>query len=113
MATLENFSSESQLGTTASNLFSTNGSETKFIGNLTLTNTSTSKAEVTLWRISTSTTATTGSGGNWVFRESIPAGKTIKVLKLVGHVLGPSMAIQGLADTDAVVNYDASGTTET
>lgn len=111
--TLTNFSSESSLGTTASNLFSTNSSEKKFIGNLTLTNTSANNVQVTLWRISTASTATAGSGGNWIYRETIPAGKTTKVAKLIGHTLGNSMTIKGLADTDAVINYDASGTTET
>lgn len=110
---LNNFLSETQLGTSAASLVGTNSSETKFIGNITLTNTSTSNVEVTLWRINTATTETTGSGGNWIFKETIPSQKTVKVNKLVGHVLGNSQKISGLAATDAVINVDISGTTET
>ena len=114
MATsLTNFASEGQLSASPSNMFSTNTSEKKFIGNLTLTNTSASNVEVYLWRIATTTTATTGSGGNWIERITIPAGRTVRSSKLVGHVLGSSMRIQGQADTASVINYDASGTTET
>jgi hypothetical protein len=110
---LNSFTSETQLGVSASTLVNTNSSETKFIGNLTLTNTSTSNVEVTLWRINSATTETTGSGGNWIFKETVPAGKTVKVNKLVGHVLGNSQKISGLAATAAVINVDISGTTET
>lgn len=114
MATnLANFASEGQLGASAGNMFSTNTSEKKFIGNLTLTNTSTDNVEVHLWRIATATTATTGSGGNWIERITIPAGRTVKPSKLIGHVLGTSMRVQGQAGTAGVINYDASGTTET
>lgn len=111
--TLNSFAIETQLGTSAASLVATNSSETKFIGNITLTNTSTSNVEVTLWRINTATTETTGSGGNWIFKETIPAQKTVKVNKLIGHVIGNSQKISGLAATSAVINVDISGTTET
>ena len=111
--TLENFKSETQLTAAETTLVNTNSSEKRFIGQFTLTNTSTSNVEVTLWRILTATTGTTGSGGNWIWKETIPANKTVKVNNLVGHVLGASMKISGLADTTSVINVDISGTTET
>ena len=111
-ATLANFTSETQLGVTDSQLVSTSTSETKFIGKATVTNTSTSNVEVTIWRILTATTATEGSGGNWLIRETIPAGRTVPLTKLMQHVLGPTMAIKAKADTASVVNIDISGTTE-
>jgi len=38
---------------------------------------------------------------------------TMTVDKLQGHILNPSQAIKGLADTGAVINVDVSGTTQT
>lgn len=111
--TLNNFVSETQLTASEATLVSTNSSEKKFIGKFTLTNTSSSNVEVTLWRLATTTTGTTGSGGNWIFKETIPAGKAVTVDKLQGHVLGNSMKISGLAGTASVINIDISGTTET
>jgi len=111
--TLENFKSETQLTASETTLVNTNSSEKKFVGQFTLTNTSASNVEVTLWRILTETTGTTGSGGNWIWKETIPARKTVKVNTLVGHVLGNSMKISGLAATASVINVDISGTTET
>jgi hypothetical protein len=113
MTTLNSFVSETQLTGSESTLVSTNTTEKKFIGKMTLTNTSTSNVEVTLWRIASTTTGTTGSGGNWIFKETIPAGKVVTVDKLQGHVLGVSMKISGLAGTASVINVDVSGTTET
>jgi len=114
MATsLDNFTKEAQLGAGESALVSTTSTEKKFIGMMTLTNTSDVNVEITLWRISTTTAGTTGSGGNWVINETIPAKRTVKVSKLIGQVLGSSMKISGLAGTGAVVNVDISGTTET
>lgn len=111
--TIQRFTSETQLTASANNLVTTNTSERKFIGKCTLTNTSDSNVEVTLWAIATATSPTTGSGGNWIFRETIPAGKCVTVDKLQGHVLNPSQAIKGLAGTTLVVNVDISGTNQT
>ena len=114
MATiLSDFTSETQLSTTEVTLVSTNSSEKKFIGMATVTNTSTSNVEVTLWRLDDTTTGTTGSGGNWLWKKTIPANKTEIVDKLLGHVLGNSQKISGLAGTASVVNIDISGKTET
>lgn len=111
--TLNNFTSETQLTTSEASLLSTTSSEKKFIGMVTVTNTSTSNVEITLWRIDSTTTGTTGSGGNWLYKKTIPANSTERVDKLMGHVLGNSMKISGLADTADVINVDISGTTET
>ena len=113
MATLDNFKRETQLTASAGNVVTTNSSEKKFIVKATATNTSTSNVEITVWRILTATTATSGSGGNWIIRETIPAGKTIILRELMQHVLGNNMAIKALAGTASVVNIDISGTTET
>lgn len=111
--TLENFKSETQLSTAEVSLVSTTGTEKKFIGNLTLTNTSTDNVEVTLWRLAVSATGTEGAGANWFYNETIPANKTVRVAVAVGHVLGGSMKLSGKASTASVVNVDISGTTET
>jgi len=111
--TLNNFISEAQLTTSEVTLISTGASEKKFIGMATVTNTSASNVEVTLWRILTATTGTTGSGGNWTWRKTIPAGVTVIIDKIMGQVLGGSMKISGLADVESVINIDVSGTTET
>jgi len=110
---LSDFTSETQLAVTETTLVSTNSSEKKFIGMATVTNTSTSNIEVTLWRLDDTTTGTTGSGGNWLWKKTIPANKTEIVDKLLGHVLGNSQKISGLAGTASVVNIDISGKTET
>lgn len=110
---LSNHKSETQLTASEATLVSTNTSEKKFIGKFTLTNTSDSNVQVTLWRVASTTTGTTGSGGNWIYRETIPAGKVVTVDKLQGHTLGNSMKISGLAGTASVINVDVSGTTET
>ena len=111
--TLDNFTSETQIAATATVLVSTTSSEKKFIGNATLTNTSSSNVEVTLWRILSATTATDGSGGDWLWKETIPANKTVRINKLIGHVLGGVMKIEAIAGTASVINADLSGTTET
>jgi hypothetical protein len=79
----------------------------------TLTNTSASNVEVTLWRLATATTGTAGSGGNWIYKKTIPANATERIDKIMGHVLGNSMKISALAATAGAVNVDISGTTET
>ena len=111
--TLSNFTSETQLTASEVSMLSTTSSEKKFIGMATVTNTSSSNVEVTLWRLATTTTGTTGSGGNWIYRKTIPANATERIDKIMGHVLGNSMKISALASTASVINIDISGTTET
>lgn len=111
--TLNNFTSETQLTTSETTLVSTTSSEAKFIGMVTVTNTSVNNVEVTFWRMLTATTGTAISGGNFLYKKTIPANKTERIDKLMGHVLGNSMKISALADTASVINVDISGTTET
>ena len=111
--TLNNFTSETQLTTGETTQVFTSGTEKKFIGMATLTNTSADNVEVTLWRVLSTTTGTTGVGGNWIFKKTIAAGSTQRIDKIMGHVLGFSMKISGLASVGAGINIDISGTTET
>ena len=113
--TLNNFTSETQLTAVEAIMISTSvtTTEKKFIGMATVTNTSASSVEVTIWRLDVATVGTTGSGGNWLLKKTIPANSTERIDKIMGHALGPSMKISALASTASVVNFDASGTTET
>lgn len=111
--TLNSFKTTTQLTAAEVTMFSTGATEKKFIGNVTVTNTSTSNQQVTIWHVGSSTTGTTGSGGNWIFRKTIAAGEAYKVQILSGKVLDNSEKISALAETASVVNFDASGTTET
>jgi hypothetical protein len=116
--TLSNFTNETQLTTAEVSMVSTQNGvsaspEKKFIGMATVTNTSASNVEVTVWRTSTGTVGTTGISGNWLWSKVIPANTTMIVDKIIGHVLGVGMKISMLADTASVVNVDISGTTET
>lgn len=111
--TLNNFTSGTQLTTAETTLTFSTSSSKQFIGMATVTNTSTSNVEVTIWRVLTANTGTPGSGGDWIWRKTIAAGATERIDKIMGHVLGNSMKLSGLADTASVINVDISGTTET
>jgi len=111
--TLDSFSEEKFLAATPTNVFSTTGSQKKYIGKFTLTNTGTTAEEVILWRLNDTTTPTTTSpGGNWLKKLTVPAGATLEVLQLAGHVLDRSMKIAAQTDTASTVSSDVSGTTE-
>ena len=110
---INNFTSEKQLTTAALAMVSSGASDVRFIGKATVTNTSILNVEVTVWRLLTATTPTTGSGANWIWKETIPAGKTVRIDKIEGHVLGRSMSIFALAATTLVINFDCSGMIET
>ena len=110
--TLKSLVIETQLTTSAANLIESGASEKIFIGKLTFTNTSASDVEVTVWRLNSTTTATTGSGGNWLVKRTIPAGKVWICDKVSGHILGNSQVIKASAGTASVINADASGTSE-
>lgn len=111
--TLSAFAFETQLSASVTTIVSTNTSQKAFIGNVTLTNTSDADVIVTVWRLLSATTPTTGVGGNWLQRVSVPAGRPVKLTKIIGHTLNPSMVIKVQADTAGVINADASGTIET
>ena len=113
MATeLANFTSETQVGTSSTSLVATSSSEVKFIGKATFTNTSASAIEVTVWRLLTATTPTTGSGGNWLDKRTVQPGKVWECDKLESQVLGNSMSVFATAGTGSVVNADLSGVVE-
>ena len=109
---LTNFTSETQVGTGSTSLVSTTSSEQKFIGKATFTNTSTLPVEITVWRVFTATTPTTGSGGNWLDIKTIQPGKVWECDKLEQHVLGSLMSVFATAGTASVINADLSGVTE-
>ena len=111
--TLNNFASETQLTTSESTIVSTSTTERKYIGMGTVYNTSTSPVDITVWRLLTATTGTTGSGGNQSWEFTLPAKTSRRLDKVIGQVLGFSMKISVMASTAAVVNIDISGTTET
>jgi hypothetical protein len=110
--TLDSFVSTTQLSTSAQTLVSTSGSEKKFLGKVTFTNTSSSNVEVTVWRLPSATSETSGSGGNWSVKQTIPAGKTWICKEVMTQALGNTMKLSALADTASVVNADLSGTVE-
>lgn len=111
--TISSFVRETQLTASATTLFNTSTSEIKFIGKFTLTNTSDNNAEATIWLLNSSTSETTGSGGNWAIRRTVPAGETITINELQGQVLNKSMKVSGLAATASVINVNISGTVQT
>jgi hypothetical protein len=110
--TLDNFTSEKLLTTAFDGLVAAQATEKKFIGKATFTNTSTSPVEVTVWRIATATTPTTGSGGNWTDKKTIQPGKVWECDKIEAQVLGGSMSIFATAATTGVINANLSGVTE-
>lgn len=110
--TLNSFVSETQLTTSEAILTTTGSTEKRFVGMATVTNTSAANVEVTLWRIANGSTGTTGTGGNWAWRKTIPAGQALRIDAILGQVLGNSMKLSALASVDGVVNIDISGTTE-
>ena len=103
---------ETQLTTTITSIAQAGANEKLFIGQATFTNTSTGNVEVTLWRLNEATTATEGSGGNWLVKKTIAPGKTWISLEVEGHALGNSQSIKAKADTADVVNADISGAKE-
>ena len=113
--TLSNFTSETQLTSSEVTMVSTGTTiaERKFIGMATVTNTSILNVDVTVWRMLTATTGVSGSGGNWIWKQTIPANSTERIDKIMGHVLESNMKISALASTASVINIDISGTTET
>lgn len=113
MATLNSFKTTTQLTASEVTMFSTTATEKKFVGNITLTNTSADNVQVTIWHLGSSTVGTTGTGGNWIFRKTIAAGEDFKVQTLSGKVCDFSEKFSALASVASVVNFDASGTTET
>ncbi len=114
MATVpNNFVHTTQLAASAATLISTTNAEKKFIGKITLTNTSASSVTCYFLIALTATTLTTGSGGNYNAKVVIPPGTQIDLPELSGQIIGNSMKLSGYASTASVVNILISGVTET
>lgn len=111
--TLDSFTSETQLTASETTLVFTGETDKKFIGAATVTNTGATRADIEVWRIGVAVTGTSGSGGNWLIKKSIPAGVTVRLDNILGQVLGNSMKISALSSIAGVLNVDISGTTET
>lgn len=111
--TLSNITSEKKVGTSATSLIASASSEKYYIGKAVFTNTGSVNETVTIWRILTTTSPTTGAGGNWLVQKIIPPGKSWSCNELQGQVLGNSMTIYASTTTASVLNADLSGTLET
>jgi len=111
---LNNFATATQIGVTATDLEATNASESKFVGQLTFTNTSAGAVEVIVYKLLTSATETAGSGGNWLIKKSVQPGAVWNAIADVGNiVLGNSQTLSAIAGTTAVINAECAGTVET
>lgn len=111
---LNNFITATQVGDTATDIESTNSLESKFVGQLTFTNTSATAVEVTVYKLPSSSTETAGSGGNWLIKKSVQPSSVWNVISDIGNiVLGNSQTLSAIAGTAAVINAECSGTVET
>ena len=111
--TLNNFSTAVQLTAIAPDVAVSVSGEKKYIGQFTLTNTSAASVEVTVYKIDTSETETSGSGGNWLTKRTIQPSKVWNVLVDVGNlVLDGAQTLSAVAGTGAVINAECSGTVE-
>lgn len=112
MTTLTNFYT-SQIGTSATDLTTTSETEKKYIGQLTMTNTSASAVLVYVYKILTASTETAGSGGNWLVRRTVQPGQTWNVIKETGPiVMGNSQTLSATAATGSVIWAECGGTVE-
>ena len=103
-----------QVGTSATDLAVTNTGEKKFIGQLSIVNTSASAVLVYIHKLASATAETTGSGGNWLTRRSVQPGRTWNVIAEVGTiVLDNSQTLSAQADTGSVINAEVGGVVET
>lgn len=113
MSSLQNFLTATQIGTSATDITTTAAGQVKFIGQLTFTNTSASPVLVTVYKVLTSATETSGSGGNWLVQRSVPPGKPWNVIQDVGNiVLAELQTLSATAATGSVVNGECGGVLE-
>lgn len=101
--------SETKLTTTATTLVTTDSTNKKLLGKITLTNTSTQDVVVTLWRLKNATSPTEGEGGNYIWENTVLAKDQITVTLTTTHLLDNKMKLVGKASVDGVVNIDISG----
>ena len=103
------------LGATASAMVTSNSSEKKFLGAVTVTNTSdTTKQEVYFWLETTATTLTTTKpGGNFMKVFTLQPLQTKSFsLDPKQHFVDQSYSFSGKAEDASTVRYWVSGTTE-
>ena len=112
MATLTDHQTNLQLDGTIQAVVATNSTAKKFIGMVSLKNTSTSNVTVTAWRLPSATSSTEGSGSNETAVITVPAGRSVIFYELMGHSLNPSSEIRLKASAANVVNVSISGTEE-
>ena len=111
--TLNNFSTAVQVGAAATDISVSVAGEKRYVGQLTFTNTSAAAVEVTVYKLATSATETSGSGGNWLTKRTIQPSKVWNVLVDVGNlVLDGAQTLSAVAGTGAVINAECSGTVE-
>ena len=97
---------------TATVEFTAASNEQAFIGKSIFTNTSTSDVQVTVFNLASGETATDGVGGNWCFKETVPAQKTITADELIGTIVSASGNISVLAGTADVILINIFGAAE-
>lgn len=112
MATISSYAIETLIGTSATSLVTTESTESKFITAAVFTNTSSSSVVVTIYRLNSSTTPDSGSGGNKLVSQRIPPGEPWTCTELLSQTLSGSQKIIGIADTAGVVNANISGITD-
>ncbi len=112
MASLTDHQTNRRLDGTIETVVSTNSSQTKFIGMVTLNNTSSNNVTVTAWRLPAATSSTEGSGSNESASINVPAGRSVIFYDAMGHALGPSSELRMKASVADVVNVLITGTTE-
>jgi hypothetical protein len=113
MASFESTLIEYQVPASATAAFTAGANESKLIINLTFTNTSSSDVLLTIWRLSSSTsTPTTGSGGNYLEQYTLSPGEIWSADKAIGKSVRKGQAIFLQAGTASVINADCTTSIE-
>ena len=114
MATLSEYATDLTIGTGATAIVDTTSAETKFVGQLTFTNTSTSSVLVTVYKLDTSATETAGSGGNWIIKKTVQPEKVWNAISAIGNItLDNLQTLSATAATGSVVKCHCAGVIET
>ena len=110
MTVLDNFYS-GQIGTSATDIATTDSNQRAYVGQLSFTNTSTSSVLVTVYLLLTSATETSGSGGNWLLQKNVQPSEIWNPLQKTGAlVMDPSFTLSATAATGSVIWCSAGGT---
>lgn len=92
-----------QLGSAKDTLYTANSGNTVKISRIVLTNTTTNQVEVSFWRSDGAERLVT------TFKVPAGEGREVDVFALQGANLEETHYIAGVADTDAVINYQIDG----